>query len=170
MPYIELLTPIGLMKIHVKDDAIVSAFFSGLPLISYSEKVKRKKIFIKNATKTEKTTLQNAETALIRYFAGELDALLEVKVKPIGTDFQLKVWRKLLNIPSGKIVSYRKIAERIGNPKSARAVGQACGKNPIILFVPCHRVTRENDHLGGYSAGIKRKIFLLQHERTLIAF
>lgn len=168
MPYIELLTPLGTLKIQAKDDAIVSAFFSGLPLISSSEKTRRKKSSFTNATKTEKKTLLDAEDALIRYFNGEFYALSDVNTAPEGTNFQIKVWKKLQNIPPGKIVSYSKIAKRLGKPNAARAVGQACGKNPILLFIPCHRVTTENHHLGGFSAGIKRKIFLLQHEKALL--
>lgn len=168
MPYIELITPVGLINLQAEGDAIVRAFFSGFAFINSSEEIKRKKTSLKKATKIEKQTLAKAEDALSRYFAGNLEALMDIKIKPDGTAFQQKVWQRLTKIPPGKTISYGKIAQRIGSPQAARAVGQACGKNPILLFIPCHRVTRENSHLGGFSAGIKRKIYLLQHEKVLI--
>ncbi len=81
-----------------------------------------------------------------------------------ATPFQKKVWETLLEIPSGQTRSYRWIAEKIGHPRSMRAVGNAVGKNPLAPEVPCHRVVRENGQLGGYSArgGVKTKIRLLK--------
>ena len=168
MPYIELITPIGILRIEATGDSIVKAFFSGLTLIDASKRVKRVGQSLARATKVEKNVLDEADHAISCYFKGDLYALSDVKIVPEGTEFQKRVWKKLLQIPVGKTVSYHKIAQKIHNINAARAVGQACGKNPIVLFVPCHRVTKEDLHLGGYSAGIKRKVFLLQHENALI--
>ncbi len=81
-----------------------------------------------------------------------------------GTKFQIKVWKKLLEIPYGERVTYGKLAKMIGNKKAVRAVGQACGKNPIAIVVPCHRIVASNGCLGGYSAGldIKKKLLLIE--------
>ncbi len=81
-----------------------------------------------------------------------------------GTNFQLQVWRALLEIPAGALASYGGIAARIGSPQSARAVGAAVGANPIAYLIPCHRVIRESGHLGGYRWGATRKAAILGWE------
>ena len=86
-----------------------------------------------------------------------------------GTKFQLKVWKYLLNIPRGRVKTYKEVAIGIKSPKSARAVANACGKNPYAPKVPCHRVIRSDGKLGGYSGkgGIKMKKTLLKKEGFL---
>ena len=85
-----------------------------------------------------------------------------------GTEFQKKVWNELLNIPYGKTISYEEMAIRVGNVKSIRAVGLANGQNPIAIIVPCHRVIGKNGELVGYGGGMDNKIWLLQHEGSLL--
>lgn len=85
-----------------------------------------------------------------------------------GTDFQKKVWNELLTIPYGKTISYEELAIRVGNIKSIRAVGLANGQNPIPIVVPCHRVIGKNGDLVGYGGGMDNKIWLLQHEGSLL--
>ena len=80
------------------------------------------------------------------------------------TEFDKKVWVALKLIPRGKVTTYKAIAEFIGQPKAARAVGNACGKNPDAPRAPCHRVVKSNGHLGGYAQGVKKKIKLLEGE------
>ena len=79
-----------------------------------------------------------------------------------GSKFQLKVWKYLKKIPKGKVKSYKQVAIAINHPKSARAVANACGKNPYSPRIPCHRVIRSNGKLGGFSAPggsiVKRKL------------
>ncbi|WP_429120866.1 bifunctional transcriptional activator/DNA repair enzyme AdaA [Aeromonas veronii] len=74
-----------------------------------------------------------------------------------GTNFQISVWRALLQIPPAKVVSYAQVANAVGNPKAARAVGLAVGANPVALMIPCHRVIQQNGKLGGYHWGETRK-------------
>ena len=83
-----------------------------------------------------------------------------------GTKFQIMVWNELKNIPKGEVRTYKEIAFAIGKPNSARAVANACGKNPIPIEIPCHRVIRSDGYLGGYSAkgGISTKCKLLKKE------
>ncbi len=81
-----------------------------------------------------------------------------------ATAFQWKVWETLRTIPLGQTRSYREIAQAIGQPAGARAVARACATNPIAVFVPCHRVVRENGELGGYRWGVERKRLLLALE------
>lgn len=75
-----------------------------------------------------------------------------------GTNFQISVWRALLQIPPAKVVSYAQVASAVGNPKAARAVGLAVGANPVALMIPCHRVIQQNGKLGGYHWGETRKL------------
>ena len=87
-----------------------------------------------------------------------------------GTKFQHKVWQYLKNIPRGKVKTYKQVAIAIKSPKSARAVANACGKNPYAPKIPCHRVIRSDGGLGGYSGrgGIKTKLRLLRSEKIHI--
>jgi len=84
-----------------------------------------------------------------------------------GSDFQVQVWNELLTIPYGKAISYKTLAERIGNKDSVRAVGKANGSNPVPIIVPCHRVINSDGSLGGYSAGLPVKRKLLELEGIL---
>jgi methylated-DNA-[protein]-cysteine S-methyltransferase len=84
-----------------------------------------------------------------------------------GTEFQKKVWNALQKIPYGKTVSYKDIAEAIGNVKSVRAVGRANGKNPVPIIIPCHRVIEHSGKLGGYSGGLGIKEKLLELEGSM---
>lgn len=85
-----------------------------------------------------------------------------------GTDFQLRVWRSLLAIPVGSLTSYGRLAQAIGMPKAARAVGSAVGANPLAFLIPCHRVIRETGVIGNYRWGHGRKRTLLAWEQALI--
>jgi O-6-methylguanine DNA methyltransferase len=80
------------------------------------------------------------------------------------TDFQKSVWKAMLKIPLGKTKSYGEIAQAIGKPKAVRAVGGACGANPIPVLVPCHRVLAANNKIGGFSSGLGWKASLLERE------
>ena len=82
-----------------------------------------------------------------------------------GTLFQKQVWRALQKIPLGKTATYTDIAKRIGKPKSARAVAQACAANTIAVLIPCHRVIRSDGSLSGYRWGVQRKEALLEREQ-----
>ena len=87
-----------------------------------------------------------------------------------GTKFQIKVWNELRKIQKGQVRTYKEIATAIGKPNSARAVANACGKNPRPIKIPCHRVIRTDGGLGGYSAkgGVSQKRKLLQMEGVII--
>jgi AraC family transcriptional regulator of adaptative response/methylated-DNA-[protein]-cysteine methyltransferase len=89
-----------------------------------------------------------------------LDLPLDVR----GTAFQQRVWQALREIPVGETVSYTDIANRIGRPKSVRAVGQACAANPVAVVIPCHRAVRKDGGLSGYRWGVERKRALLDRE------
>jgi O-6-methylguanine DNA methyltransferase len=85
-----------------------------------------------------------------------------------GTAFQRRVWRALREIPWGQIRSYAWVARRIGQPKAVRAVGQANGRNPVAIIVPCHRVIRSDGTIGGYGGGVEVKAELLRREGVVL--
>ena len=89
--------------------------------------------------------------------------------KLIGTEFQINVWEEIKKIPKGQTRTYKEIALALKKPKSSRAVANACGKNPFLIEIPCHRVIRSDGKLGGYSGkgGIKQKRKLLKEEGAL---
>jgi len=140
-------SPIGLLRLQGR----------GSKLISVS--------FVENKTEAENlnVVLEKTMTQLKEYFSGDrlkfdLDFELE------GTDFQIKVWKMLTMIDYGETVSYKKIAEKIKNPKAYRAVGNANNKNKLPIIVPCHRVVGSKGQLTGYAGGLWRKKWLLDHE------
>lgn len=90
----------------------------------------------------------------------------KVKVHLRGSDFQLKVWQALLQIPAGRLSSYQEISHAIGKPNASRATGSAIGKNPIAYLIPCHRVIRSSGALGGYRWGLTKKSTILAWERA----
>ncbi len=107
--------------------------------------------------------LRLAAEELRAYFAGELRTF-SVPLRLSGTDFQQRVWAALRAIPFGQVRSYGQIAAAIGKSGVARAVGMANARNPVAVIVPCHRVVAAGGRLGGYSAGLWRKRWLLRHE------
>ncbi len=102
--------------------------------------------------------------------AWEFDRMDTIDLDLRGTDFQKAVWQALRDIPKGKVCTYGELAQAIGRPMAARAVGSAVGENPVSLIVPCHRVVQSNGKLGNYGWGVdlKRNI-LLEEEVTLAA-
>ena len=109
------------------------------------------------------------ETWLESYFSGE-QTPIKIPLQPKGTVFQEEVWKILQEIPYGETMTYGEIAQRIAKEKgvatySAQVVGQAVGKNPISILIPCHRVLGKNGALTGYAGGVHRKEQLLRIER-----
>jgi methylated-DNA-[protein]-cysteine S-methyltransferase len=112
----------------------------------------------------ETPLLKEAVKQLNCYFAGELKEF-SIPLEPSGTAFMKQVWSALCEIPYGKTASYKDIAEKVGNPKAARAVGLANNRNPIPIFIPCHRVIGANGSLTGYRGGLEMKKKLLDLEK-----
>lgn len=125
---------------------------------------KKPEIFIIKSPETEKCQKQLQE-----YFEGKRKTF-DLKLELQGSDFRKKVWNELLKIPYGETISYGEQAKRIGNPKAARAVGQANGDNPILIIIPCHRVIGKKGTMNGFSScgGIKTKEYLLELEKNNI--
>jgi methylated-DNA-[protein]-cysteine S-methyltransferase len=114
----------------------------------------------------EAEPLKAAADHLDAYFAGERTTF-DLPLAPHGSEFQQRVWAALLEIPYGATESYGDLAQRIGSPGAARAVGLANGKNPIGIVIPCHRVVGADGSLTGYGGGLNRKRLLLDLERAV---
>jgi methylated-DNA-[protein]-cysteine S-methyltransferase len=127
-------------------------------------------LYFKNKIDLEGKNIE--ETELIKKAFNEFKEYLsgarknfDISLEPEGTEFQLKVWEALKSIPYGETCSYKDIAEKVGSPKAYRAVGLANNKNPISIFIPCHRVIGSNGKLIGYGGGLDVKEFLLKLEK-----
>jgi methylated-DNA-[protein]-cysteine S-methyltransferase len=112
-------------------------------------------------------TFADVHEQLDQYFAGERYEF-DVRLDLVGNRFELSVWDALLGIPYGETASYGDIAQRIGAPSAARAVGMANGRNPVAVIVPCHRVIGSNGSLTGYGGGLERKRLLLELEAGVL--
>jgi methylated-DNA-[protein]-cysteine S-methyltransferase len=108
---------------------------------------------------------RKAKREILAYLEGSLKRFT-VPMVLTGTAFQRAVWAKLLAIPYGKTRTYGQIAAELGKPRAARAVGTACGSNPIPILVPCHRIVAGNGALGGFGGGVGMKHDLLELERS----
>ncbi len=116
-------------------------------------------------TKFENAVI-NKNNAIVKPYMDRLFNDEKVTVLLIGTPFQISVWKELLKIPFGQISTYATIAQNIGNTKAVRAVGTAIGANPIVYFIPCHRVISKDGSLGGFRWGLKLKQQMLQLEKN----
>ncbi len=122
------------------------------------------KFVFEDANITETPLLKKASNQLQEYFSGKRK-LFDLPLSPQGTEFQQRVWNALQEIPYGKTCSYKDIAKNIGNIKACRAVGMANNKNPLPIFIPCHRVVGANGKLVGYGGGLDIKEKLLEIEK-----
>jgi methylated-DNA-[protein]-cysteine S-methyltransferase len=140
-------SPIGLLEVVCTKEGLLSVEF-----------VDKKSSQVKSNFLMEKVLIQ-----LDQYFKGERKEF-GLPLSLGGTPFQNQVWNELQNIPFGRTLSYKELAVKLGNEKATRAVGNANGKNPISIIVPCHRVIGSNKSLTGYAGGLERKQWLLEHE------
>ena len=113
----------------------------------------------------EQPHLRQAVDELEQYFAGERQTF-DIELDLRGTPFQLQVWRLLRAIPYGETSTYGRLAEKLGDPGKARAVGLANGRNPVSIVVPCHRVVGADGDLTGFAGGLQTKAHLLQLEQS----
>ena len=143
-------TPIGTLYAQFSGDKIIRLTASELELSG-------------EGTEEEIMTAKRLETELCEYFSG-LRRSFTVKTAPVGTPFQLKVWREMEKIPYGGTMTYGALAEKCGNKNASRAVGGACNKNPVLILIPCHRVVAA-DSMGGFALGQEKKKFLLEREK-----
>lgn len=146
-------SPIGNLIIMEEENAIIKLCFKEQEITN-----------IKDIQEFETPLLKKAKKQLEEYFEGKRKKF-DLALRLNGTSFQNKVWKALLNIPYAKTCSYKDIAKNIGNENASRAVGNANNKNPLPIFIPCHRVIGSNRKLIGYAGGLDIKIKLLELER-----
>jgi len=111
--------------------------------------------------------LEMAAVQISEYLQGKRQDFT-IPLAPKGSDFAMKVWKEMLAIPYGKVRTYGELAEAIGRPGAARAVGQACNRNPISIIIPCHRVVGAGGKLTGYAGGLDLKERLLELEKDAL--
>ena len=114
------------------------------------------------------TPLVECARQLDLYFSGHMQDFHSLPLALAASDFQMQVWEAAMDIPYGETRTYGQLAEEIGHPRAARAVGTALKQNPLLLIVPCHRiipVSATAEHHGGFAAGSWRKEWLLRHEK-----
>lgn len=146
-------SPIGNLIIVEEENAIIKLCFKEQEITN-----------IKDIQEFETPLLKKAKKQLEEYFEGKRKKF-DLALRLNGTSFQNKVWKALLNIPYAKTCSYKDIAKNIGNENASMAVGNANNKNPLPIFIPCHRVIGSNGKLIGYAGGLDIKIKLLELER-----
>jgi methylated-DNA-[protein]-cysteine S-methyltransferase len=118
---------------------------------------------VPDGARRDPAALAEVTAQLESYFAGELTEF-DAPLAPRGSEFQLRVWNALLEIPYGETASYGEIAAAVGRPDAVRAVGTTNGRNPIAVIIPCHRVIGADGSLVGYGGGLDRKRMLLELE------
>ena len=160
--YIQMNSPWGTLFLAGTERAICSCEFTAGKNVNYLLS-RLQEANHDTLIREDLNPLASAVDGLNHYFSGEpkiLDHPLDLQ----GTQFQQQVWSALRKIPLGRVATYGEIAAHIGRPGGARAVGQACGRNPAVLFVPCHRAVAANGKLGGFGGGLSLKKALLRHE------
>lgn len=159
-------SPCGELVLASMDDELYLCDWNGMPCAERN--IRRIGRYVNANFKMESSSvLEQTKRQLDDYFAGNRKAF-HIPLHPLGTDFQLQVWRALLDIPYGETRSYMEVARDIGNPRSVRAVAQAIGANGIGILIPCHRVIGSNHSLTGYMGGLEKKEMLLKHEGNSI--
>ncbi|MBW8308859.1 MAG: methylated-DNA--[protein]-cysteine S-methyltransferase [Candidatus Paracaedibacteraceae bacterium] len=155
---------LGSVLIAQSDKRICAIFIDDNPAFL----VERLSYYFKEATFQEKPqALEEVANTLIN-FIEDPHLPLTVTFDVRGTPFQRKVWTLLQQIPLGQTATYTDLAYQLGLPHHRRAVGRACGDNPLAVVIPCHRVIRKDGNLAGYRWGLNRKQKLLEAERKLL--
>jgi len=154
-------SPVGRLKLVANDE--------GLAAILWEHDRPRRVRLDAEAEDDRHPVLVAAERQLKEYFAG-LRKVFDLRLDPLGTPFQRRVWNALLTIPFGATRSYSEIARQIGSPDAVRAVGAANGRNPIAIVTPCHRVIGSGGGLTGFAGGLEAKAYLLDLEGASLPF
>jgi methylated-DNA-[protein]-cysteine S-methyltransferase len=153
--YKEIESPVGELKLVASANALVAVLWE-------LERPNRVKLGGLKLDPSHPILLET-ERQLSEYFAGKRTQF-DLPLEPCGTEFQMKVWRALRDIPFGQTRSYLDLAKIVGSSKASRAIGASTGKNPLSIIVPCHRVVGSNGSLTGFAGGLERKAKLLDLE------
>ena len=159
----QFATPYGDMIVAVDEDSFLSRLIFPNERDPWTDEIAQKRYDIVDGS----PRCDSVIAQLDEYFAGER-VTFDVLLRPIGTAFQQKVWAVLQTIPYGTTITYKDLAERIGNPAAVRAVGRANGTNPIPIIIPCHRVIGADGSLTGFGGGLALKEGLLKLEGATV--
>ena len=149
-------SPIGILALSSNGQFLTGLHFSGQK--HFDEKTLQNTI-----TNNDLPVFKTTQEWLNRYFDGENPNPDELPLSPSGSPFQMKVWETLRSIPYGNTITYGDLAKQLDT--SPRAIGNAVGRNPIGIIIPCHRVIGATGQLTGFAGGLERKIWLLEHEK-----
>ncbi|WP_297212357.1 methylated-DNA--[protein]-cysteine S-methyltransferase [uncultured Flavonifractor sp.] len=142
-------TPVGPMALECRGEVLTALYLPCRPM---------------EAAGTETALLARGREELLEYFQGKRRSF-DLPLDPRGTAFQRAVWEELARVPYGQVVTYGELARRVGSPRACRAVGQANHRNPLPIFLPCHRVVGAKGTLTGYAGGLALKEYLLELEK-----
>lgn len=155
MTFSDFQTPLGPIRLTVHDDRLTGIYFIGQKHFPTQNSLWKRR--------DNDPTLQIAQKELLGYFhSGKQQFTLPLTLQ--GTLFQQQVWQALREIPYGVTLSYKALAERLGQPSAVRAVAAAVGRNPLSIVIPCHRIIGSDGSLTGYAGGLERKRALLALE------
>ena len=152
----DVASPVGRLRLIASDIALVGIWFEN------GRDAARSTLWL---TRSPSPIIELARTQLKEYFTGSRQ-VFELPLDPRGTDFQRRVWQRLLKIPYGATTTYGALARELGDPGASRAVGLANGSNPLPIVIPCHRVIGANGALTGFGGGLPTKAALLDLERS----
>jgi O-6-methylguanine DNA methyltransferase len=164
-------SPIGTLLAAVSPGGVCALEFDGTKSARTIEArlARRHPMAVIERVEPTHQALAPVRTWLARYFDGARPEGRELDLDLHGTAFEVAVWKKLLAVPAGRTWTYGALADKVGHPGSARAVGGAVGSNPVAVIVPCHRIVGANGTLTGFGGGLPRKRWLLEHEAVLPA-
>lgn len=152
----DVASPVGRLRLIASQDALVGIWFE------HGRDAARSALWL---TRSPSSVIESARTQLAEYFDGRRQ-VFELPLDPRGTEFQRRVWQRLLKIPYGSTTTYGTLARELGDPGASRAVGLANGSNPLPIVIPCHRVIGANGTLTGFGGGLPTKAALLDLERS----
>lgn len=156
-------TPVGPFTfVAADDDVVLAAGWTADP----APLVDRVGDRLRPTSLTERSNSSPVADAVAAYCDGDLDAPAAVTVHQSSGPFITDAWAALRKVAAGEVITYTQLAERAGRPAAVRAAATACASNPSALFVPCHRVVRRDQGLGGFAWGLDVKRWLLGHERV----
>jgi methylated-DNA-[protein]-cysteine S-methyltransferase len=150
-----LSTPAGDLTLLARDGILIAAGFADLATMA--ARIDDEEVVLQKS-------LGPLSDAMTAYVAGDVHAIDDLPVEQPGGEFFQACWKVMREVPAGETITYAELAERAGRPKAVRAAGSACARNLIAPIVPCHRVRRTGEALGGYYYGLTTKQWLLEHE------
>lgn len=159
-------TPLGPMVVAADDNHLYLLEFADRRMLETQVKRLAKKLKCRFSP-GDNRIIEQTHREITEYFAGSRRQY-DVSIQHVGTPFQESIWKRLLEIPYGETSNYGRLATAANKPSGQRAVGRANGDNPLAIIVPCHRVLRSDGSICGYGGGVRRKEWLLRHEKAVV--